>query len=77
MTDARASYADSILSNPLFHELFDALEKSAIDPCVNAAMTDHDTRAAAAAEVRAIRSFRSSLSAALADNTRAKKGAPA
>ena len=75
-TEDRASLADSILSNQLFTLILDDLEKAALDRCVNAALTDHDARAAAACEVRAIRAFRSNCRAAL-DNNRPKKGAPA
>lgn len=72
----RAGLARSILDNPLFADVLDALERSAIDRCINAPHTDHETRAAFAAEARAIRAFRANLEAALRDN-QPRKSAPA
>lgn len=74
--DERAALAQSILDNPLFPVVLDKLERDATDRCINAPMIDHDLRAAAAAEVRAIRAFRANLAAALQDN-RPRKSAPA
>lgn len=74
--DDRAALAEQIAKNPLVSIILSELEQSAVDRCINAAMTDHETRSAAAAEVRAIRAFRSKLEASLRDN-RPTKGAPA
>lgn len=72
----RKSLAETILSNPLTDDILDGLERDAVDRCVNAPWTDHELRAAAAAEVRAIRAFRANLEACLRDNS-PRKGAPA
>jgi hypothetical protein len=74
--DERRSLAEQITTNPLFHETLSVLETAAIDRGVYAPMTDDDTRAAAMAEIRAIRAFRQHLEAALQD-TPTRKGAPA
>jgi hypothetical protein len=71
----RAALAKSILDNPLTDEILNAMEREAVDRCVMAPMTDHDMRAAAAAEVRAIRAFRHTLRASLQD-TSPRKAAP-
>jgi hypothetical protein len=68
----RAALAESIISNPLFTLVIEDMEREAIDRCVYAPMTDHDMRAAAAAEVRAIRTFRETLTASLRDNSARK-----
>lgn len=73
--DDRRRAAEVLLDMPLFHELWADLETSAINCCVNAAITDDVARAAWAAEVRAIRSFRSKLRA-LAQATPSGKSAP-
>ena len=52
----RKNLAEQITSNPLYTEVFDTLEKQAIDACVNT--KDPTERADMAAEVRVIRSFR-------------------
>lgn len=57
----RAAEARQMLDIPLFNELWDEIEKSAVNACIGAAPTDHETRSAYAAEVRAIRKFRSKL----------------
>ena len=72
----RKSLAEQMLANPLFPVLMDDLERDAIDRGVNAAITDDETRAAAMAEARAIRAFRSNL-ATLVRDTGLRKGAPA
>lgn len=63
--DDRKALAEQILNNPLMAEVMGKLEKEAIDRCVYAPMVDHEARQAAAAEVRAIRSFRASVERAL------------
>jgi Mg-chelatase subunit ChlI len=59
--DERTAAARALLDNPLFERLMDELEAAAINGCVNAKLTDHETRAAFAAEARAIRNFRGKL----------------
>jgi hypothetical protein len=59
--DERTAAARALLDNPLSERLMDELEAAAINGCVNARLTDHETRAAFAAEVRAIRNFRGKL----------------
>jgi hypothetical protein len=71
----RASLAEQIISNPLFDVVLDELERDAIERGVYAPLNDSETRQSAMAEVRAIRAFRSNLSASLRDN-RPTKGAP-
>lgn len=70
----RASLAEQLLSNPLFAEIFDALEKSAIEAMIYA--KDDETRFRASLRVREIRSFRQDCEAALR-NTPPQKGAVA
>ncbi|HET6407933.1 MAG TPA: hypothetical protein VFG14_08635 [Chthoniobacteraceae bacterium] len=57
--------------------LMDELEKTAIDRCVNASPTDNDLRAAMAAEVRAIRKFRQSISVLIDEASAPQARAPA
>lgn len=59
--EEKQSAARALLDNPLFGRLMDELEAAAINACVNAKLTDHETRAAFAAEVRTIRNFRGKL----------------
>jgi len=72
----KASLAEQILSNPLFDAIMADMERIAIDLCINAPMINHELRAAAAAEVRAIRAFQANCRAAL-HNNRPPKDAPA
>lgn len=72
----RRSLAEQITTNPLYDETLSMLEAAAINRGVYAALTDDETRAAAMAEIRAIRAFREHLAAALQD-TSPRKGAPA
>ncbi|MBP2237122.1 Mg-chelatase subunit ChlI [Sinorhizobium kostiense] len=60
-SDERITAARALLNNPLFERLMDDLEAAAVNGCVNAKLTDHESRAAFAAEVRAIRNFRGKL----------------
>lgn len=71
--DERRSLAQQITTNPLWVELVENLEASAIEQMVYAD-TD-ETRASAAMRVLAIRSLRADLDEAL--STRERKGAPA
>lgn len=59
--DEKAAAARALLDDPLFERLMDELEAAAINGCVNAKLTDHETRAAFAAEARAIRNLRGKL----------------
>lgn len=72
--EQRASHAQNILDNPLFQEIMDKLEHSAIERCVNA--LDPDTMAEGAMRVQAVRSFRSDCQSMI-DSTRERKAAPA
>ncbi|OHV77978.1 hypothetical protein [Ensifer sp. LCM 4579] len=60
-SEEKAAAARALLDNPLFDRLMDELEAAAINGCVNARLPDHETRAAFAAEARAIRNFRAKL----------------
>ncbi|MNY83284.1 hypothetical protein D3C86_2259520 [compost metagenome] len=56
----------------------DDLEAAAINGCINAPVTDDETRSAYAAEARAIRKFRSKLKFLVEEQATADgKGAPA
>lgn len=59
--EEKQAAARDMLANPLFHLLIGDLETVAINGCINAPVTDDETRAAFAAEARAIRNFRSKL----------------
>jgi len=75
--EEKKAAARALLENPLFERLMDELESAAINGCVNAKLTDHETRAAFAAEARAIRNFRGKLKF-LTEQTKAEgTGAPA
>lgn len=50
-----------LMDMPLVANILDDLEMSALNGCVSAGITDHEARAAFAAEARAIRNFRSKL----------------
>jgi Mg-chelatase subunit ChlI len=60
-SEDKIAAARALLDNPLFDRLMDELEAAAINGCINAKLTDHDTRAAFAAEARAIRNFHGKL----------------
>lgn len=67
-----------LMEMPLVTILLDELEMSAINGCINAKITDHEARAAFAAEARAIRNFRSKLKFLSQEQANADgKGAPA
>ena len=75
--DKRAAARD-MLANPLFHHIMDELETAAINGCINAPLVDDETRAAFAAEARAIRKFRGKLKFLAEEQANADgKGAPA
>lgn len=75
--EERVACARAMLDNPLYHELMDELEKVAVDQCVNAKPVDHETRAAMAAEVRAIRKLRQKISVLVDEASASHQGAPA
>lgn len=58
----KANAARMLIEHPLITELFEELEKSAVDVAMYAAPTDHETRAAKLTEARAIRALRQQLS---------------
>jgi hypothetical protein len=68
------SLAEQLLANPLFGELFDRLEREAVETMI--AAPDDETRAWGALRVKAIRSLRTDCEAMLR-NTRPRKAAPA
>ena len=77
MTDAeKIAAARELLNNPLTELLLMDLETSAVNACVNAPVKDHEARAAHAAEVRAVRSFRQKLTLLTREANQARK-APA
>ncbi len=59
--EEKQAAARDMLANPLFLLLMGDLELAAINGCIAAKITDHESRAAFAAEARAIRNFRSKL----------------
>lgn len=69
--------ARTLLDSQLVTLLMDELETVAVNGCVHAAITDHDARAAFAAEVRAIRNLRGKLRALVAQANSEGKAAPA
>lgn len=74
----RADAARSILGIPLYAELMDELEQSAVDQAVNAPNTDHEARQAHLAQVRAIRDLRSRVEViSKEDQPTGRKKAPA
>lgn len=73
----RVAQATDLLNTPLFHELWDEMEQWAINGCIHAKAIDHETRAAFAAEARAIRNFRSKLNVIVDEAKVTRKGAPA
>ena len=70
----RASLAEQMLKNPLFGEVFAALERNATEAMIYA--TDDTARLQSALRVREIRSFRQDCEAMLR-NTHQPKGAVA
>ena len=69
-TKERASLAEQLLANPLFADLFDGVERDAIEAMIHA--KDDDTRARAAMRVQAVRALRDDCNNCLRD-TRAPK----
>lgn len=79
MTDLHqnAAHAAMLLSDPVFIEIIDGLEKQAIDTCIMCGALDHEKRAAFAAEARAIRALKAKLSALIAEANSLDRDAPA
>ncbi|OOG65857.1 hypothetical protein BLJAPNOD_02363 [Ensifer sp. M14] len=74
----KSAAARALLDNPLYHLVMDELEMVAINGCINAPLVDDETRAAFAAEVRAIRKFRGKLKFLAEEQANTDgKGAPA
>jgi hypothetical protein len=74
----KTAAARVLIDMPLFHLLMDELEAGAVNGCVNAKNTDHDARAAFAAEVRAIRNLKGKIKFLAEGQSSADgKGAPA
>lgn len=76
-SDERIATARALLDNPLFERLMDELEAAAINGCINAKLIDHETRAAFAAEARAIRNLRGKLKFLIEKAKPEGTGAPA
>ncbi|NTF35556.1 hypothetical protein [Agrobacterium rubi] len=78
MTPEQKIAAARVLSdNPLTSLLLSELEHDAIDRIIGADPKDHDTRAAYAGEVRAVRNFREKLNLLLEEATASGTSAPA
>lgn len=75
--EEKVACARAMLDNPLFALLMDEMEKTAVDQCVNAKPIDHETRAAMAAEVRAIRKFRQKMTSLVEEAQARNTAAPA
>lgn len=69
--------ADAVLNVPFFRDLLDELERQAVDGCVNAKYTDHETRQAFAVEARMVRKIRRELEALSAKDGDTNRGRPA
>ncbi len=63
----------ALLNDPVFIEIMDEMEQTAMNDGVYAGKTDDETRAAAMAEVRAIRALRSKLSSIIQDDETANR----
>lgn len=74
--DERRRAAQAILDIPLFNEIWDDLERAAINATLHADYADHEKRQAHAAEARAIRRVRERLNS-LAKQPDAPRNAPA
>lgn len=75
--EQKTAAARALLDNPLTVLLIDEMEQTAIDHIIGAKPTDHDTRAAYAGEVRAIRNFRDNLNLLLEEGNDSGTRAPA
>jgi hypothetical protein len=78
MTDEdRRHAAQAVLEIPFFNTLWDEIEQAAINACINAKYTDHESRQAHAAEARAIRRVRERLRILAEEQTQPSRRAPA
>lgn len=68
-------HAQELLRNPVFAQMCAKMEQEAVERCISAKYSDHEARLTAAADIRAIRTFRRNCEA-LARNNPAKKAAP-
>lgn len=75
--EQRVARARALLEDPLFIELINEFEASAIDAAIYAKPTDHDARQAACVEAKAIRDFRAKLTAIVREAKLPRKDAPA
>lgn len=75
--EEKVACARAMLDNPLFSKFMDEIETTAIDQCVNAKPTDDETRAAMAAEVRAIRKLRQKITSLIEEANAPNLVAPA
>lgn len=69
--------AQVLLDMPLFHKLWDEMERQATSACVFAPSADHDARQAHAAEARAIIAFRTKLKGLATQASSSGRQAPA
>lgn len=74
--DEKQRAAQALLDMPIFHQLWDELERQATSACIFAPPTDHEARQAHAAEARAIIAFRNMLKSRAQASTSGRK-APA
>lgn len=75
--DDRRRAAQAVLEIPFFHQLWDDLEKAAVNGCINADFTDHEKRQGHAAEARAIRRIRDRLNSIASEQPSPSRRAPA
>lgn len=74
--EERQFQARELLDNPVFIEICKQYEKDAVDRCIAAPYADHEARIVAAADIRAVRTFRQNCEAILHNNP-VMKAAPA
>jgi hypothetical protein len=78
MTDEdRRHAAQAVLEIPFFTHLWSELEQAAVNACIFADNTDHETRQAFAAEARAIKQVRQRLESIANGQSGAGRKAPA
>lgn len=74
--ERKAAAVRAMMDIPYFNEVWDEIERNAVNACVNAGPTDPEKTLAYAAEARAIRKFRSRLNLVL-EEAKAARNAPA
>ena len=78
MTEEQLRYAaQSLLAQPIIVDIFDDLERQAVDTCIDADPLAHEQRAWAACEVRIIRALRRKLEGYALEPANPRKGAAA